>query len=157
MTRVVHSCPHCGSMLTKARSSPMHRRFFALIAAAFSHWPEHAEFQPEDAEHLRAWLLCKANWRESREVPVAYSEGNPALAKLTALAIEAALKEAGSHAFIRPHPSGGSVVVYRAKSLAWDKCDQKAFGPVAEAVEAIIEAELGVSADTLLKETERAA
>ncbi len=157
MSRQLHCCPHCGTMLTKARSAPMHRRFFALVAAAFSQWPERATFRPDDAEHLRSWLLCKVNYRQSREIEVAYSEGNPELTRETAIAIEAALKEAGAHAFIRPHPDGGSVAVYRAKSLAWDKCDQKEFGPVAEAVEAIIEAELGVTADTLLKETERAA
>ena len=157
MSKPLHSCPHCGSMLTKARSGPMHKRFFALIEAAFQHWSERSEFQPDDAEHLRKWLLCKANYRQSTEIPVAYSEGNPTLTAETAIAIQAALKEAGSHAFIRPHPDGGSVVVYRARSIAWDKLDQKAFAPVAEAVEAVIEAELGVDADTLLKETERAA
>lgn len=157
MSRAMHCCPECGAILTKGRSAPMHRRFFALIEAAFTHWPESASFRPDDAEHLRKYLLCKAGYRQSKEIEVAYSEGNPTITRETALAIEAALKEAGSHAFIRPHPDGGSVAVYRARSIAWDKLDQKAFGPIAEAVETIIEAELGCDADTLLKETERAA
>ena len=157
MTRHETSCPHCGGMLAKVRSAPHHRRFFALINAAFHQWREGHEFTPEDPEHLRAWLLCRAGYRQSREVPVAYSDGNPALAKLTAIAVEAALKEAGAYAFIRPHPDGGSIAVYRAKSIKWSELPQKDFAPLAEAVEQIIEAELGVDAETLLREQERAA
>ena len=151
------SCPECGAVLERPRSGAHHRRLFALIQAAFTHWPEAHEFQPEDAEHLRAWLLCAAGYRQSREIPVAYSEGNPGLAKLTALTIEAAFAEAGAYAFIRPNPSGGSVAVYRAKSIAWSKLSQKDFAPLADAVEQVIENVIGVKGDTLLKEHEHAA
>lgn len=152
MSHKHNACPECGAILGKGRSAPQHRRFFALITAAAHHWREDHEFQPDDAEHLRSWLLCKAGFRQSREVSVAYSDGSPALAKLTAIAVEAALKEAGTYAFIRPHPDGGSLAVYRARSIAWDKLSQKEFAPIAEAVEQIIETELGVKADVLLRE-----
>ena len=147
----------CRALQGKRRSLPHHRRFFGLIDAAFQNWNHDHEFQPDDAKHLRAYLLCRAGYRQSREVPVAYSDGNPALAKLTAIAVEAALKEAGAYAFIRPHPDGGSIAVYRAKSIKWSELPQKDFAPLAEAVEQIIEAELGVDAETLLREQERAA
>jgi hypothetical protein len=151
------ACPECGCVLEKPRSAPHHRRLFGLISAAFANWPESHEFQPDDPEHLRAWLLCRAGYREAREIEVAYSEHNPELAKATALVIQAAIEEAGAYAFIRPHPSGGSVAVYRPRSIAWSRLSQKDFSPLAEAVEGVIESVIGVEAETLLKEHEAAA
>lgn len=46
--------------MTKPRSIDQHKRFFAVMAAIFHHWPSQHPFQPENAEHLRAWLLVKA-------------------------------------------------------------------------------------------------
>jgi hypothetical protein len=46
--------------MSKPRSLPQHNRFFALIAATYNHWPEGKNFRPQNAEHLRAWLLVKA-------------------------------------------------------------------------------------------------
>jgi hypothetical protein len=121
------------------------------------HWPDSHEFRPDSPEHLRAYLLCKAGHRKVREINVAYSDHNPQLAKLTALAIEAAIKEAGAIAFVRPDAVGGRVAVYTPKSVNWTECNQKDFAKVAEAVEQIIEDAIGIKADDLLKETQRAA
>jgi hypothetical protein len=52
-----------GAKGPKVRSPADHRRFFGVIKAAFLHWPEKHEFQPEDPEHLRAWLLCRAGYK----------------------------------------------------------------------------------------------
>jgi hypothetical protein len=60
-------CPHCGAD-SKQRSSPQHRRFFKLINVAYHHWPEYTEFSPDNAEHLRAWLLCKSKHRNVVEL-----------------------------------------------------------------------------------------
>lgn len=157
------SCPECGAVLERPRSKPHHNRLFALISAAAENWPESHEFQPEGAtdharaEHLRAWLLCKAGYSQAREVPVAYSDDNPGLAKLTAIAIEAAFREAKTYAFVRPHPHGGSCAVYSPRSIAWAKLSQKDFTPIAEAIEGVIESVVGVDAETLLRGHERAA
>lgn len=142
------SCPHCGGLLTKPRSEPDHRRFFAIIHAAFNQWPETHEFQPDNAEHLRAWLLCKAGYRESTFIPV---EGDdPAVSRLAVLGVEGALKAARSYAFVRP--VGDGLAIFTARSIAWDTLSQKDFGPIREAVEEIISAEIGVDADALLRE-----
>jgi hypothetical protein len=147
------TCPHCSKPLAKARSSQDHRRFFGVINAAYSQWPEGNDFQPDSAEHLRAWLLCKAGYRETVFIPV---EGDdPRVAKLAALAAEGAIKAAKGHSFIVVMPHGLGVV--SPKSISWDKLDQRAFGPVREAVEGIIEREIGVPAGQLLTEEERAA
>lgn len=147
------SCPHCGGVLTKHRSEPDHRRFFAVIVAAFTQWPEQHEFQPSSAEHLRAWLLCKAGHYDVTTIPMEHD--HPALTKLAVLAAEAAVKAAGAYAFIRPH--GHALAVFSAKSIAWDKVSQKDFWPIRQAVEDVIAAEIGIDAETLLREHQRAA
>lgn len=147
------ACPHCGGILHKHRSEPDHRRFFGLISAAFANWPERHDFQPSSAEHLRAWLLCKAGHYDVTTIPLDHD--HPAVAKLAVLAAEAAVKAAGAYAFIRPH--GHALAVFSAKSIAWDKLSQRDFAPIRQAVEDVITAEIGVEADTLLRQHERAA
>lgn len=150
-------CPNCGFTLTEhasVRSAPDHRRLFGLIRAAYHHWPENHDFQPDNAEHLRGYLLCKAGYRDVTTIPVEFAEDQPAVLKLVALAAEGAVKAAKGHAFIRPH--GAGLAVFSAKSIAWDKLDQKAFGKVREAVEEVIKAETGIDPDQLLKEMDAA-
>lgn len=54
-------------MTDKPRSIDQHRRFFGLVRACFDHWPESHEFQPDNEEHLRAYLLVKAKHRSIKE------------------------------------------------------------------------------------------
>lgn len=144
------SCPHCGVVLTKVRSVPDHNRFFAVIAAAFDHWRNQHEFQPDSSEHLRAWLLCKAGYRNVALIPI--EDGSPAVAKLAMLATEAAIKAAGSYAFVRQR--GLALAVFSAKSIAFDRLSQKDFWPIRQAVEDIIAVEIGVTAEQLLQAKE---
>lgn len=151
-------CPSCGFVMdqhAKGRSLPDHRRFFGVIRAAYHHWPEAHEFQPDSAEHLRAWLLCKAGYRDVTSIPVEFAEDQPALLRLVALAAEGAVKAAKGYAFIRPH--GAGLAVFSAKSIAWDKLKQSQFHEIRDAVEHVIEAETGLKPDDLLRETEAAA
>jgi hypothetical protein len=146
-------CEHCGRPTTKPRSAADHRRFFGVINAAFDQWPESFEFVPDDAEHLRSWLLCKAGYRETVSIPV---EGDDeSVARLAVLAVEGALKAAHSHAFVRPYSHG--IVVFLPKSLNWSTLGQRQFVEVREAVESEIEKVIGVKCDALLKEHENAA
>ncbi|MBK8467802.1 MAG: hypothetical protein IPL32_18480 [Chloracidobacterium sp.] len=142
---------------TKPRSLEQMRRFFGVLRAMYSHWPESAEFQPESEEHLRKWALIKAGHRETTDVPVAFAEDQPGLTQLTALAIEGALKAAGAYAFIRPHPDGGMVRVFKAKSIAFDKLGQADFNTLNDAVEVVYAHETGLDPETVLKAQEAAA
>lgn len=68
-------CPHCGGDLAeqpkrKPRSVPQHRRYFAMIKAAFSHWPHDHRFQPITEERLRKWLQAKAGHAVIKTVDV---------------------------------------------------------------------------------------
>lgn len=123
----------------------------------FHHWPEHAEFRPESEEHLRKWVLIKAGHREATDIPVDWTEDQPALARLASLAIEASVKAAGAFAFVRPHPEGGMVRVFRAKSIAFGSLGQADFNRLNDEVEAAYRAETGLEADVVLKQTENAA
>ena len=134
-------CAKCPMKLQ--RSSEDHRRFFALVNAAFTHWPEQHEFRPDNAEHLRAWLLCKAGHRKTTMIET----DEPAA---TVVAIEAAFRAADTYAFVRPY--GDGVAVYSPKSLRFDKTDQKAFNAVRDEVSSIIESVIGVTAEQLLRE-----
>jgi hypothetical protein len=51
----------------KQRSTAQHRRFFGLVKAAYDQWPENHQFDPDNEDHLRAWLLVKAKHRTIKE------------------------------------------------------------------------------------------
>lgn len=157
MTRHDKSCPKCGHVLAKVRSPQDHRRLFGLIAKAYLHWPETHEFQPASAEHLRAYLQCKAGHFISTPVFVELElfpeDKRDVASRLVALAVEAAVKAAlseGDFAFTRVH--GDAIAVFRPKSIAWATLDQRQFVPIRESIEAEIEAALKVKCDQLLRE-----
>lgn len=150
---IIRECPHCGKPIMKGRSSPDHRRFFAVIKHAFQQWPENHRFQPDDAEHLRAWLTCRAGYRES--TPIILPDGADETMQLVfLLGIESALRAADSVAFVLAH--GNGVAVITPKSIAFDKLGQRDFAAVRTAVEDTIAAEIGITADELLKHGEAA-
>lgn len=155
MSARLHSCPHCGCMLTKQRSGADHRRFFGLIAKAYDSWPEAHEFRPSSAEHLRAHLLIEAGHYNVTTIDLSEiaASGNPHLVTLARLAVEATVTACiAARDYVVTRPRGNVVEVLRPKSIAWHELDQRQFGPVREAVEQIIEQVIGVSANQLLKE-----
>lgn len=145
----IQSCPECGVVLTKHRSGPDHRRFFALIRKAFDQWPETHEFTPDNPEHLRAWLTCKAGYRDSTPIHLP-EEATESMRVLFRLGLEAAIRAANGYAFVTPYRD--AVAVHTPKSIAWDKLNQREFGALRTAVEDVIKAEIGLDADQLLEE-----
>ena len=154
-------CPHCGSDVDAVKGRPRSldqlRRFFGVLRAMYHHWPATADFQPESEEHLRKWALVKAGHREATDVPVEWADDQPGLTKLAGLAIEAALKAAGTFAFVRADANGGLVRVYKAKSIAFDKLGQSAFTTLNDEVEAVYRSETGLEPQQVLEEHGRAA
>lgn len=143
------SCPHCGGSLESGRSSPDHRRFFALIQAAFEQWPEKAPFHPDNSEHLRAWLLCKAGYRTNTVIEPPKSMDDLAYYDLVAT-IEGVMRAMDGHGFVVMHD--GLVVIVRPRSIAWHKLGQRDFGKLRDDITDIIEAVVGCKADDLLRE-----
>ena len=152
--RKAKHCPVCDTNLGNPdgiRSVPQLRRYFSLIRAAFQHWPEGHERQFSSPEELRAFLQMKAGHRVvGASIPLAGINKERAL-----LLVEAGIRAAGSMAF--PVIHGSQVVVFRPKSIAFDKLDHTAACKLMEAVEDVILAETGLQPDQLLSETEGAA
>lgn len=154
-------CPHCGCDTHPEKGRPRSleqlRRFFGVLRAIKLHWPESAEFQPDSEEHLRKWALVKAGHRETTDIAVPYAEEETSLTKLIAITIEAAVRAAGGFAFIRPHPDGGMVRVFKAKSIAFPNLGQAEFNALNDSVEDVYRAETGLEPEEVLKQTEAAA
>jgi hypothetical protein len=66
-----------------------------------------------------------------------------------------ALRKAGFYAWTFPHEDGSLLVT--PKSMAFDKLDRDEFGQLRDAIEHVIETEIGVPADQLIKERDNAA
>lgn len=135
----------------KPRSSPHHRKFFGVIAAAFTQWPESHEFQPEDEDHLRQWLEVAAGHRAHQDFPIT-EENAPQVADMM---VHFATAIDGKKVF--PRFGNGVVRLYWAESVAWSKLSQSDFNRVSKPCFDIIENVIGVPVDELRKKTEMAA
>lgn len=145
------TCPHCGCELAmpaggSPRSTVQLRRYFAMIRAAFHHWPEGHERQFSCSEELRAWLQMKAGAREiGAQIPLSGLSKERAI-----LLAEAAIRGGGSWAM--PVIHGDTLVVFRPKSVSFAKMAHRDFCDLSDAVEAVIRAETGIEAGDLLRE-----
>lgn len=141
-------CDHCPAKAQ--RSLPQHRRLFGLIKAAYHHWPDGHEFTPMSEDHLRKWLTAKAGYHTVKTLTLVDITSGEAIALL-----EAAFHAAGAHSFVKA--TAGKVYIFTPKSIAFDKLDHKAACSLFDEIGAVIEAELGIKADELLKQHEAAA
>jgi len=141
-------CEHCPARTD--RSLPQHRRLFGLVRAAFTHWPESHEFQPENEEHLRKWLLCKAGHHTVKTLTLADLTSTEAVVLL-----QSAFHAAGAYSFVKA--TAGRVHIFTPESIAFDKLDHKAACKLFDEIGAVVEVEMGIRADDLLKQTEEAA
>jgi len=153
MAKLDH-CPECGCVLhdgEKPRSPEQHRRFFAVCAAAYHNWPESHERQFADAEDCRKWLQMKAGWRVvGSSIPL--SDTTPDEAVLLA---KAAI--AGAGAYAQPVIHNGHLVVWRPKSIKWNKMGHEEFCALNNAVDDVIHEIFGMDGDELLNHHSEAA
>lgn len=148
------TCPHCGcshDAQERPRSLPQLRRYFAMVRAAFSHWPETAEVQFSSEDECRKFLQMSAGWRDvGARIPLVGV--NPEHARLL---VAAAIKGAG--AFARPVVHKGELIIWIPRSIKFSTMGPQEFGLLSDAVAVVIKDMTGLDADTLLKETESAA
>lgn len=150
-------CPSCGVVIEadpKSRSTPQHNRYWAMVRAAYQHWPETHEFQPATLEQLRKWLQCKAGHYHVQSFELPQTDDPALMARMMAFA-EALLDTRDGSRFGRWH--GTVLSVFVPKSIAFDRLSHKAACQLFDEVAAVIEAEIGIDHETLLKETEGAA
>jgi hypothetical protein len=149
------------------RSTPAHRMFFAVIAAAAQHWPHNTDPNPEgDAELLRAWLLVRARHRDQITFPF---PDDPIGRQMTMASVSDfvnRLRARGEHPFIRTgdvkvtDETTGEIMdlpavhVFISKSMDYDHLDEAGFGPIRQHIYDDIEAAIGVRVDDLARETE---
>ena len=153
-------CLDCGSTRVakptreKHRSTPQLRRFFAIVKAAFMHWPERtpSEFRPRTEEHLRYWLEMKAD-HFTVTTQARISQHDP---EATYQLVRAFLKHSEDERLFL-ELDGNLLIEKRTKSIDYDTLDSAAFSNLKDAVCDIIKAETGMEAEQLLRETEKAA
>lgn len=141
-------CPHCGCDTgkpppRKLRSVPQHRRAFAMIRAAYDHWPETHQFRPESEEHLRAWLICKASYHTVQTIDLDATE--PAAAVVM---IAAAYAQAGRWHFTKT--SGTRLHVFAPKSMAFDQMPHHQACTLFDDIAEMIEAETDLRIDDIM-------
>ena len=162
-------CPDCGSEFKRGwlqmlygrlvkmfgeveqpRSPPQHRRMFKLIRVAYAHWPhDYERFQPQTADHLRAWLLIHAKYYEIETLMSEWPEE-------AIEAIEARFRE--NRPYTWREPIEGGTALYGPRSMRFDKMSHKEACAVFNEMEEIICSIVGVeSGDVLLKEDSKAA
>lgn len=145
-------CPTCRhESKGPPRSLDQHRRFFGVIKAALHHWPENHERQFASEEELRKFLTMKAGHREvTARIPLTGIRKEQAV-----ILAEASIRAAGAYAVAAVH--GSELVIWKPKSIAFNNLGHKAFCELNQAVDEILQAEIGLSGDQLLAEHEAAA
>ncbi len=90
------------------RSADAHRHFFACIGWAMVYWPYSHEFEPANAEHLRAWLACHDTVMhcECHAAAPAGLDLTEAEASAFYGGLLAASREAGGYSFLRRRADG---------------------------------------------------
>lgn len=154
VAKAVH-CKVCGCAVDEPRGAPRSldqlKRYFAVIRAAFHHWPETAARQFANEEELRAWSQMKAGYRDiAATIPLVGMQKDRAL-----MLVEASIRAAGSYAMPVIHK--GDIVIFKPKSISFAKLAHSDFCKLNDAVESVLEQEIGIPVDTLLKGHEAAA
>ncbi|WP_072389754.1 hypothetical protein [Hyphomicrobium sp. CS1GBMeth3] len=142
------------------RSSPAHRMFFAVIAAAAVHWPHGADPEPDgDAELLRAWLLVRAGHCDRIDFPFPDDERSRQMVIASVSDLVNRLRAAGQYPFIRTGEVKGCPVVrvFISKSMDYDHLDEAGFIPIRQHIYDDIKAIVGAEPEDLARETEAAA
>ena len=149
----MNPCPQCPFVESehRSRSTPHHRLFFSVIARAFESWPESEKFQPEDAEHLRSYLLIKAGHFTKLDLRCE----NP-----DAMSLEDQLRAIIRTISDKPplmHSYEWGVRIFWSKSMSYSAADRKTFNEVCDKVFEIISVTLGVTIETLKREARQEA
>jgi len=136
--------------MTKPRSVDQHRRFFAIMKAAYNHWPESHRFKPVNSEHLRAWLLVRAG--HSFITTFDFGDDGDAVAKAVPIVV-ARMKLGHVWCDVR----NGAMHVAAPRSIAFDKLGHHEFCKLNDDVDEVIRVETGLDPEALMRETEAAA
>lgn len=144
-------CPTCGGGTKAPRSLEQHRRFFAVMKAAFEHWREDHEKQFADETEFRKYVQMAVGYREvAARIPLSGMRKEQAV-----LIAEASIRAAGSYAVAAVH--GSDLVIWKPKSIAFASLGHTSFCALNRAVDDWLYAETGMTGETILAGSEVAA
>lgn len=131
-----------GLVYWENRSKNHHGLFFSAIKSAYENWPEKFYFQPENSEHLRAWLQCKAGkkWRFSQTIPV--RDNSKYLKEI----LTSVLAVTPGYSFVIE--GRGAIHIITPKSISFENMSQDEFNQITDAVSHILEEVTGISLST---------
>lgn len=138
-------------MSDKPRSIDQHRRFFGLVRACFHHWPESEKFQPDNEEHLRAYLLVKAGHRSIKEFYLTDKSANAEVAHVIPIITAMML-----HRYCWSWVEGDAIRVCAPLTTKFSEMPHKEACKVYDAVDEYLRS-IGIDPEQLLSETEAAA
>jgi len=135
-------CPTCKQVVPHPRNYERHKALFGMLKPAFYYWPDPdvEPFRPNDAEHLRAWLLVKAGWRESEDLKISGTSS-----KYATIMAMAFLNRKREKTAVHFEELKDGIRVYWPKSVAYNKCSEDQFKKVLTSVTEIVEDIIGVS------------
>ena len=144
-------CPTCGAKTKSIRSVDQHRRIFAVVRAAFLHWPETNSRQFPPAEGRRKYLKMPAGNREpAARIPPIATRKEQAI-----ILAEAAIRAAG--AFAVPEVHGAELVIWKPQSINFASLSHLKFCDLNRAVDEVLVEQMDMTGDQLLAEHETTA
>ena len=142
----VRFCPGCGCVLNPHRSHKHLGAFFAFLKFVFDSWPEtYTDFQPDSAEHLRAFLLVRAGHRAPKHVFRFASKRE--LQIVQGFVSEEMRVDRARGVYGWPVIEEGGLVIERPASIAFEKLSEKAFCRITEDVFRVIYEITGIDFD----------
>jgi hypothetical protein len=151
-------CPHCGFEIVKVakeRSTPQMRRTFGVFAAALNAWPESHRFQPAgNMRWLRSWLEVQAGHYEV-VMNLRAESVSPERLEAALGAVLNACDTDRDRFFIEV--TDDLVTVKKVNSIAYDKLSHKEACALFDEISNVLFAEIGIDAETLLREYSKAA
>jgi hypothetical protein len=149
------ACPHCDCKIDfeNPRSTPQLRRYFAMLRAFLQNWPSKHPEQFDSEYDFRKWIQMKAG-PEYREVSSRYPINNMSHG-LAVMLVKAGVEAVDGYAY--PVVYNGEIVVFKPKSIAYEKMQHRDFCRLCDDVAAAFESETGLIAKQVFKETEDAA
>lgn len=122
-----------------------------MIRKVYHSWPENHEHAFSSSEELRAYLQMKAGHKEMvADIPLS---GVPK--ERVKIIVEAAIRATGSYAFPVVHRE--RLIIFKPKSIAFDRLSHAQAVGLFNEVEAVIKAEAGIDPEQLMQSEEHAA
>lgn len=142
---MITHCPACGVIIHQEppRSVAQNARYHAMLAAYYDNWPESNERQFTDRKDFRIWAQMSAGYRTiGAQIPLAGVSK-----EIAKFLVETGIRGSGAHAMTEFQ--GTTLVIYKPRSIAFDKMGHTTFTRLVDDVTGFLEKETGFSVEKL--------